>query len=111
MEEKCEDEKLTAENADNIINAGHIRKRKMEMEMEKKILSCVDCAVTNCNLQDKQYPDFCATTHMDEEVLAEALVTTAVTKDRVTGKGAWKVLSFFVRFPIKKDNKQSACCL
>ena len=41
--------------------------------MENKILSCVDCAVTNCNLQDKQYPDFCLTTHMDEEVLADAM--------------------------------------
>ena len=41
--------------------------------MENKILSCVDCAVTNCNLQDKEYPDFCLTTHMDEEVLADAM--------------------------------------
>lgn len=41
--------------------------------MSEKILSCVDCAVTNCNLQDKQYPDFCLTTHMDETVLAEAM--------------------------------------
>lgn len=41
--------------------------------MENKKLSCIDCAVTNCNLQDKQYPDFCLTTHMDEEVLADAM--------------------------------------
>lgn len=41
--------------------------------MENKILSCIDCAVTNCNLQDKEYPDFCLTTHMDEEVLADAM--------------------------------------
>ncbi len=41
--------------------------------MEEKRLSCVDCAVTNCNLQDKQYPDFCLTTHMDSEVLDEAM--------------------------------------
>lgn len=71
VEEKREDEKLTWENADNIIKTRYVRKRRMEME--KKILSCVDCAVVNCNLQDKQYPDFCATTHMDEEVLAEAM--------------------------------------
>ena len=40
--------------------------------MDKK-LSCVDCAVINCNLQDAQYPDFCMTTHMNEKVLAEAM--------------------------------------
>ena len=39
--------------------------------MEK--MSCIDCAVTNCNLQDKQYPDFCLTTQMDEAVLADAM--------------------------------------
>lgn len=41
--------------------------------MENKVLSCIDCAVTNCNLQDKAYPDFCLTTHMNEEVLADAM--------------------------------------
>ena len=41
--------------------------------MDKRKLSCVDCGVTNCNHQDKQYPEFCVTTHMDEKVLAEAM--------------------------------------
>lgn len=41
--------------------------------MEKKMVSCIDCAVTNCNKMDKQYPDFCLTTHMDEEVLEDAM--------------------------------------
>ena len=41
--------------------------------MESKKLSCIDCAVINCNLQDKEYPDFCLTTHMDENVLTEAM--------------------------------------
>ena len=41
--------------------------------MEKKMMSCIDCAVTNCNKMDKQYPDFCLTTHMDEEVLEDAM--------------------------------------
>ena len=36
-------------------------------------LSCIDCAVTNCNKEDKAYPDFCLTTHMNGEVLAEAM--------------------------------------
>lgn len=41
--------------------------------MEKCNMSCVDCAVTNCNNEDKSYPDFCLTTHMNEEVLADAM--------------------------------------
>lgn len=41
--------------------------------MENNVHSCIDCAVTNCNLQDKAYPDFCLTTHMNEEVLADAM--------------------------------------
>jgi len=41
--------------------------------MENKKLSCIDCAVINCNHEDKKYPDFCLTTNMDPEVLAEAM--------------------------------------
>ena len=41
--------------------------------MKEKRLSCIDCAVTNCNLQDKQYPSFCLTTHMDEGILEDAM--------------------------------------
>ncbi len=41
--------------------------------MSELKLSCVDCAVTNCNKEDKAYPDFCLTTHMNEEVLADAM--------------------------------------
>lgn len=41
--------------------------------MEKKKMSCVDCAVTNCNLQDKKYPEFCVTTNMNPEVLDDAM--------------------------------------
>lgn len=41
--------------------------------MEEKKLSCIDCAMINCNLQDKQYPSFCLTTHMDEGILADAM--------------------------------------
>ena len=37
--------------------------------MKKEDMSCIDCAVKNCNKMDKTYPDFCLTTHMDEEVL------------------------------------------
>ncbi|MBQ0018507.1 MAG: DUF1847 domain-containing protein [Clostridiales bacterium] len=41
--------------------------------MTEKKLSCIDCAVTNCNNMDGAYPDFCLTTHMDEAVLADAM--------------------------------------
>lgn len=43
--------------------------------MTEKRLSCADCAVTNCNKEDKSYPAFCVTTHMDEEVKNEAMET------------------------------------
>lgn len=36
-------------------------------------MSCIDCAVTNCNNMDKKYPDFCVTTHMDEDVMSETM--------------------------------------
>lgn len=42
------------------------------MDKEMK-LSCIDCAVTNCNDGGKEYPEFCVTTHMDEKVLDDAL--------------------------------------
>jgi len=41
--------------------------------MEKKTLSCVDCSLINCNLQDKKYPEFCLTTNMNPEVLEDAM--------------------------------------
>lgn len=40
--------------------------------MEKK-MSCIDCAVKNCDKMDKTYPEFCLTTHMDEKVKERAL--------------------------------------
>lgn len=40
--------------------------------MEKK-MSCIDCAVKNCDKMDKTYPAFCLTTHMDEKVKERAL--------------------------------------
>ena len=36
-------------------------------------LSCTDCAVTACNGKGGTYPEFCLTTNMDQEVMAEAL--------------------------------------
>lgn len=41
--------------------------------MENIKRTCIDCAVKNCNLQDKTYPDFCLTVNMDEDVLKEAM--------------------------------------
>lgn len=40
------------------------------MSMEKK-LSCIDCAVANCNMMDKEFPGFCLTTEtVTEEDIA-----------------------------------------
>lgn len=43
--------------------------------MPNKVIkhSCADCAVTNCNLENGTYPEFCLTTNMNEEVLADAM--------------------------------------
>ena len=41
--------------------------------MKKQEMSCVDCAVQNCNKMDGTYPEFCLTTHMDESVLQDAM--------------------------------------
>ena len=41
--------------------------------MKKEDMSCIDCAVKNCSKMDKTHPDFCLTTHKDEEVLNEAM--------------------------------------
>lgn len=50
--------------------------------MSEKKLSCIDCAVTNCNMMDGKYPDFCLTTQMDGEVLAEAMACYEEGEDR-----------------------------
>lgn len=44
--------------------------------MEKK-MSCIDCAVKNCDKMDKTYPEFCLTTHMNEKVKERALARYA----------------------------------
>ena len=36
-------------------------------------LSCIDCAVKNCDKMDKSFPEFCLTTNMDTEVLNKDL--------------------------------------
>ena len=48
--------------------------------MKKEDMSCIDCAVKNCNKMDKTYPDFCLTTHMDEEVLMKLWNATMKTR-------------------------------
>lgn len=40
--------------------------------MEKK-LSCIDCAVKNCDKMDKFYPEFCLTKNMKKEVFERAM--------------------------------------
>ena len=41
--------------------------------MEDSRRSCIDCAVKNCSRMQGTYPQFCLTTHMDEDVLADAM--------------------------------------
>lgn len=42
----------------------------MEQEIRR---SCVDCGSANCGKMDREYPDFCLTVHMEDEVLSEAM--------------------------------------
>ena len=41
------------------------------MSNETGCKSCVDCGVLNCAHHDREYPDFCLTTELTEEQLAE----------------------------------------
>ena len=41
--------------------------------MSARCLSCADCGVVNCDVQNKKYPSFCLTTHMDEETKEHAM--------------------------------------
>ena len=41
--------------------------------MTDKKLSCIDCVTCNCNNHKSMYPDFCLTTNLDEEMLAEVM--------------------------------------
>lgn len=52
----------------------------MENEVKR---SCVDCGVVNCDVQNKSYPPFCLTTHMDEIIKNEAMKEYAGENRRV----------------------------
>ncbi|WP_251449133.1 DUF1847 domain-containing protein [Vermiculatibacterium agrestimuris] len=61
--------------------------------MEQRKLTCVDCMVKNCSAMDKTYPDFCLTTHMDEQVLQEAMACYEAGEDRAVMIAASEVES------------------
>ena len=72
--------------------------------MKKEDMSCIDCAVKNCSKMDKTPPDFCLTTHMDEEVLNEALLCKIssiyfiITNTYTTDNGFSFLFSYFLQF-------------
>lgn len=41
--------------------------------MKERTYTCADCGVINCDVQNRSYPSFCLTTHMEEAVKQEAL--------------------------------------
>ena len=41
--------------------------------MKLEEMSCIDCAVKNCDKMDKTYPEFCLTTNMDQDVYKDAM--------------------------------------
>lgn len=59
MAGKTESNERTEEDMTNQNNKEEIRR------------SCIDCAVINCDKQDKMYPDFCPTAKLDEEFIRE----------------------------------------
>ena len=40
---------------------------------QKKTLTCADCVVIQCHVQNKQYPSFCLTENMDQQIKQEAM--------------------------------------
>ena len=43
------------------------------MEEKKACMSCLDCHVVNCNHPTTGYPEFCLTTHLNEETYKRAM--------------------------------------
>lgn len=41
--------------------------------MKLEEMSCIDCAVKNCDKMDNTYPEFCLTTNMDQDVYKDAM--------------------------------------
>ena len=41
--------------------------------MDHETLSCIDCAVLNCQKRDRMYPEFCLTTELDDKTVEKVL--------------------------------------
>ena len=50
--------------------------------MKPEERACIECAGKNCDKGDKAYPAFCLTTHMDQEILQDALECYAEEENR-----------------------------
>ena len=57
--------------------------------------SCIDCAVTNCNLMDKSYPAFCPSESLDPEFLKEVVALYEEEENRLCAVTAASVESDF----------------
>ena len=53
--------------------------------------SCVDCAIKKCNTGKGKYPEFCATEHMPDEVLADAMACYEEKENREVSVAAARV--------------------
>lgn len=42
-------------------------------DKKKLVRSCIDCGTGNCNWEDSVFPEFCLTTHMDADILSDAM--------------------------------------
>ena len=46
---------------------------KKDQETDDISRSCVDCGIGNCIWEDASFPEFCLSTHLDQDVLAAAM--------------------------------------
>ena len=53
--------------------------------------SCVDCAIKKCNTGKGKYPEFCATEHMPDEVLVDAMACYEEKENREVSVAAARV--------------------
>jgi uncharacterized metal-binding protein len=58
------------------------------MKMER---SCVDCGIGRCNKESGAFPEFCMTTHLSDEVLADAMAQYEKEENRKIAVSAAEV--------------------
>lgn len=84
--------------------------------MDIKSLSCVDCGTQNCKFKDRNYPEFCLTTNLDQEDFTWALekydegrnreIMIASAEVEYEGYGKWTRVQEIMEFAAKIGAKK-----